>query len=104
MRLRRRVSDSVGILFIPAICVAVSIYFGYSGVFGGRGLLAWSNTQAQLEVSKRELAELKAKRQALEHRISLLGDEVDPDLLEEVARTRLLEAPPGEVAVPREKR
>ena len=91
-------------MFVPAICVAASLYFGYSGVFGGRGLLAWSNTQSQLEVAKHELSELRAKREALEHRISLLGDEVDPDLLEEVARSRLLEAGPGEVAVPREKR
>jgi cell division protein FtsB len=104
MRLRRRISEGVSILLIPAICVAVTLYFGYSGVFGGRGLFAWSNTQSQLEIARHDLAELKAKRTALQHRISLLGDKVDPDLLEEVARTMLLEAPPGEVAVPREKR
>ena len=104
MRLRRRIGESLSILIVPAICIAVSLYFGYAGIFGERGLIAWSNTQSQLEIAQHKLSELKSKREALQHRIMLLGDKVDPDLLEEVARNMLLEAPPGEVAVPREKR
>jgi cell division protein FtsB len=48
---------------------------------------------------------LRAQREALRHRISLLDDDaIDADLLDEVAHTVLLETRPGEVAVPREKR
>jgi cell division protein FtsB len=90
---------------IPAVCVAVSLYFGYSGIFGERGLVALQNTRAQLDVARRDLATARGQREALQHRISLLdGKTIDPDLLEEVARGQLLESGPGEVAVPREKR
>jgi cell division protein FtsB len=103
--MRRRISRTVRIIIFPAICCAVSFYFGYTFLFGERGLLAWRQTQDELETAKRSLAELRAKREALQHRIALIdGKALDPDLLEEVARGMLLETRPGEVAVPREKR
>jgi cell division protein FtsB len=83
----------------------VSAYFGYTFIFGERGLLAWRQTQDELRIAKHDLSELHAKREALSHRIALLdGKAIDPDLLEEVARGTLLETRPDEVAVPREKR
>jgi cell division protein FtsB len=55
--------------------------------------------------AKGELNEVRTKREALEHRISLLdGRAIDADLLEEVARSVLLETGRDEVAIPREKR
>ena len=105
MRMHRRIGRNVPFILLPAICCAVSGYFGYSFFFGDRGLLAWRQTQDELTVAKRDLASVHAKREALEHRISLLdGKAIDPDLLEEVARGVLLESRPDEVAVPREKR
>ena len=105
MRMRRRLGRNFQFMLLPAICCAVSAYFGYSFFFGERGLLAWRQTQDELAVAKRDLATMRAKREALQHRISLLdGKAIDPDLLEEVARGVLLEARPDEVAVPREKR
>ncbi len=90
---------------MPAICCAISLYFGYSFIFGERGLLVWRQTQDELKIANADLAQLRAKREALQHRISLLdGKAIDPDLLEEVARGVLLETRPGEVAIPREKR
>ena len=103
--MHRRIGRSAGLILLPAICCAVSSYFVYSFVFGDRGLLAWRETQDQLSVAKRDLASVHAKREALQHRISLLdGKAIDPDLLEEVARGVLLESRSDEVAVPREKR
>jgi len=103
--MRRRISRSSSFIVLPAICCAVSAYFIHGFVFGERGLLAWHRTEDQLAVAKRDLDGLRAKREALQHRISLLdGKAIDPDLLEEVARGTLLETRPGEVAVPREKR
>lgn len=105
MRMRRRVSQNFRVIVLPAICCAVTAYFGYSFVFGERGLLAWRTTQDELAIAKSNLAAVRTKREALQHRISLLdGKAIDADLLEEVARGVLLETRPDEVAVPREKR
>jgi cell division protein FtsB len=105
MRMRRRVTESFWAMVIPAICCAVTFYFGYSGIFGERGLLAWNDTRTELAVAKRDLDKVHGERAALQHRISLLDDRaIDPDLLEEVARGLLLENRSNEVAVPREKR
>ena len=103
--MHRRAGRGFSLIVIPAICCAVSFYFAYAGIFGERGLKAWNDTQAELAMSKQQLAAIRAKREALQHRISLLDDRaLDSDLLEEVARTVLLETRAGEVAVPREKR
>ena len=87
---------------IPAICAATVAYFGYYTIWGTRGLIALGDTQARLEVRQDQLATLTAERERLAHRISLLEPgSVDPDMVEEVARSQLLEGAPGQVAVPR---
>jgi cell division protein FtsB len=104
MRIRRKIVRSVGLLTVPAICCAVTFYFSYSGIFGERGLLAWNDTSAKLAIKQQELAELRGQRTALQRRISLLdGKAIDPDLLDEVARSVLFQGRPGEVAIPRGK-
>jgi cell division protein FtsB len=105
MQLRRRVGRNFGTIAVPAICCSICLYFGYAGIFGNRGLIAWSQTRTDLSAAKGDLSDIRAKREALEHRISLLnGRAIDADLLEEVARSVLLETRRDEVAVPREKR
>ena len=105
MRLRRRLGRNASLILLPAICCAVSGYFGYTFIFGERGIVAWRETQDRLRIAQHDLADLRAKREALAHRIALLdGKAIDPDLLEEVARGLLLDTRPDEVAVPREKR
>ena len=105
MQMRRRVGRNFNTIAVPAICCAVCLYFGYSGIFGNRGLVAWNQTRTELGAAKSDLSGIRAKREALEHRISLLdGRAIDADLLEEVARGVLLETRPDEVAIPREKR
>jgi cell division protein FtsB len=103
--MRRRVGQNFRSLLLPAICCAVTAYFAHSAVFGERGIRALRQTEDRLDLAKHDLAAVRAKREALSHRISLLDEKrIDPDLLEEVARGVLLETRPGEVAVPREKR
>ena len=105
MRMNRRLGRNVRLVLLPAICCAMSGYFGYTVIFGERGLMAWRQTQDDLRIAQQDLATLHAKRVALQHRISLLdGKAIDPDLLEEVAHSELLQTRAGEVAVPREKR
>ncbi|MDE2474909.1 MAG: septum formation initiator family protein, partial [Alphaproteobacteria bacterium] len=82
MKLRRRAARCVNLLLLPAICCAISGYFGYSFLFGERGVIAWRSTQDQLVVARHDLAQLRDRREALQHRISLLDDDnIDPDLL-----------------------
>jgi cell division protein FtsB len=102
MRMRRRFSESFKVLVVPVVCCAVTAYFGYSGIVGPRGIIAWNRTEAELAVKQRELAQVQSERKALEHRISLLNAKaLDPDMLDEVARGVLSQGRPGEVAVPR---
>lgn len=89
-------------MVIPAICAGTVLYFGYYTVWGTRGLLRFEDVKAHLAVRRDQLAALTAKHTRLAHRIKLLEPgSVDPDMVEEVAHDQLLEAIPGQVAVPR---
>lgn len=82
--------------------VAVVSYFGYYAVYGERGYVALHSVRNELSVNQVKLAQLTEQRMRLEHRISLLKSG-DPDLVEELARTQLMDGAPGQVAVPRDK-
>jgi cell division protein FtsB len=104
MRIRRSVTRFFGTLVIPAIAASFIGYFGYYTIFGTRGLLTYSDVQARLAVKQQELASLRADRTRLEHRIQLLQPgSVDPDLVEELARSQMLGSSPSQIAVPRDK-
>lgn len=88
-----------GILF-PVLGVCVVLYFAYHAVQGDRGIRALLDYENQVEITKAQLAEVKAEREQLEHRVSLLrSDNLDPDLLEERARAVLNFAHPNEFAI-----
>ena len=89
-------------MVLPAVTGAVTAYFGYYAIWGERGVLALEDTQAELAVDREHLAQIRDQRRRLEHRISLMRPgRVDPDLVEELARSELMDGAPGEVAVPR---
>jgi len=102
MRIKRSVTRIFTALVLPAITLAVVGYFGAYAIWGNRGILALEDTQAQLGIRQQQLAEVQANRQRLEHRITLMSRN-DPDLVEELARTQLMDAAPNQVAVPRTK-
>ncbi len=101
MRIKRSVSRFFLTLIFPAVSLAVVSYFGAYAIWGNRGILSLEDTQAQLGIQQQQLAELQANRARLEHRIALM-DQGDPDLVEELARTRLMDGAPNQVAVPRD--
>jgi len=104
MRIKRSVTRIFTVLIVPAISLAVVGYFGTYAIWGNRGVLALEDTQAQLGVQLQQLAELQANRQRLEHRIALMEKNGgDPDLVEELARTQLMDGATNQVAVPRAK-
>src|SRR5436309_781444 len=102
MRIKRSVTRFFTVLILPAISLAVVGYFGAYAIWGNRGVLALEDTQAQLGIRQQQLAEVLANRQRLEHRIALMTKH-DPDLVEELARTQLMDGAPNQVAVPRSK-
>ena len=76
---------------------AICAYFAYHAVQGDRGLIAWLQLSREIAQSEALLADLSAERAALEHRVSLLRPEsLDPDMLEEQARTMLNFAGPDD--------
>ena len=103
MRIKRSVTRFFTALVLPAITLAVVGYFGAYAIWGNRGILALEDTQAQLGVRQQQLAAVQADRQRLEHRIDLMNRN-DPDLVEELARTQLMDGANNQVAVPRAKR
>src|SRR5262245_13321530 len=76
---------------------AICFYFAYHAVQGDRGLLAWLQHSRELVESETVLADLAAERATLEHRVSQLrAESLDPDMLEEQARTMLNFAGPDD--------
>lgn len=102
MRIKRSVSRIFGVLVVPAMTLAIIAYFGAYTVWGNRGVLALEDTQAQLGVQQQLLAQLQDNRARLEHRIALMEQDADPDLVEELARGQLMDGAPNQVAVPRQ--
>jgi cell division protein FtsB len=102
MRIRRSVTRIFGLAVIPAVSIAVVSYFGYNAYWGERGYVALTSVRTQLADAHTHLASVSDQRQRLEHRIALLKSG-DPDLVEELARTKLMDGAPGQVAVPRDK-
>jgi cell division protein FtsB len=102
MRIRRSVARVFGWMILPAMTVAVVAYFGYYAVYGTRGYVALHTVTTELSQSNVKLAQLTERRMRLEHRITLLKAG-DPDLVEELARTKLMDGAPGQVAIPRDR-
>ena len=102
MRIKRSVTRFFSVLVVPAVSLAVVSYFGAYAIWGNRGILMLEDTQAKLGIQQQQLSQLQDTRGRLEHRIALMEkDGADPDLVEELARSQLMDGAPGQVAVPR---
>lgn len=87
---------------VPAISLAVVCYFGYYAIWGERGMLALSNTEARLGVEREQLTQAQDRRIRLQHRIALMrSGHPDADLIEELARREFLMGAPGTFSVRR---
>jgi cell division protein FtsB len=85
----------------PALALIIVGTFAGHAIAGPNGLLAWGGYHRNLKERQVELAELKAERQALRHRSTLLDPrKADPDIAEELVRQDLGLVRPDEVIVP----
>ena len=100
MRIRRNVSRVFLRAVVPTFAAVWTLYFGYHALWGDRGLMVLRATEANLAQKQARLASLTAERNRLQHRITLLENK-NSDIVEEIARTRLMEGTPDQVAVPR---
>jgi len=102
MRIKRSVTRFFMALVLPALSIAVVGYFGSYAIWGERGLLVLEDTQAKLGIQQEKLTQIAAQRDRLAHRIALMEEgHADPDLVEELARTQLMDGAPNQVAIPR---
>jgi len=87
-------------MIAPLICALVLVYFGYHGVQGERGLLAWLKRTQQVEIMQHEVDALRTERARIAHKVSLLRvGNLDLDLLEEQARAVLNLAHPDDIFI-----
>jgi cell division protein FtsB len=85
---------------IPVACLILAAYFTYHLVEGDRGVFAWTRLSQQIRDAKDEAAHSHAERMEQENRVSLLrSSNLDPDLLDEQARSRLNLVAPGETVI-----
>ena len=85
----------------PTIGACVVGYFVYYAVQGDRGLIAMKQLQAEIVRAETVLAQVTSERERMEHRANLLKSEnLDPDMLDERARTLLNLASARDVVIP----
>lgn len=89
---------------LPTACIGLVAWFGSYGLNGSNGVFALVRTNEAIAQRADELARVRAERAEIEHRVSLLKPEsIDPDLLDELARSTLGYAAPGELIIMRDK-
>lgn len=74
----------------PILGSILVVYFSFHMVQGNHGLIAYLGLQAKVTEAEARYADVHAERLLMDQRVSLLRpDNLDPDMLEERARTVL---------------
>jgi cell division protein FtsB len=101
---RRRLRAFFGALALYVAAALVIGYFGANAYSGKYGLDARVNLEQQIAALTAELRDAKAERERWERRIALLkSDGLDPDMLDERARSLLGFVDPRDVVLLRKK-
>jgi len=96
-RRRRAILTALGLYTFAALFVG---YFAINAFTGNHGLRAQADLDQQMASMQRELRHLKAERAHWERRVALLrSDRIDPDVLDERARTLLGLADPRDLTL-----
>ena len=100
----RGASKSLGLIrrsAVPALALIVVGTFAGHAIAGPNGILAWGGYHRALQQRQAELAQLEQERTELKHRSQWLDPRhADPDLADELARSKLGLVRPDEVIVP----
>ncbi len=83
---------------VTCVCCAMLGYFAWHAWKGPRGYPYQERLQGQVAMLAQKYETHKAAREKHEHKVNLLRPEnIDPDLLEELARSRLELVRPSDV-------
>ena len=86
-RRRRTILTALGLYTFAAAFIG---YFGVNAFTGNHGLRAQIDLDQQMTAMQEELRQVKAERAVWERRVALLrSDRLDPDMLDERARSLL---------------
>ena len=97
---RKRLRSILSTLALYALAALLIGYFGINAYNGDRGLKAKEDIDRQMATLTAELDRLKAEQAQWERRIALLkSDDLDPDMLDERARTLLDYADPHDLTL-----
>ena len=100
MTLVRELRNRAKAIALPVLGACLVLYFAIHIVQGDRGLIALWQLHKQIEQADLALADVKAKRAVLEHRVRLLSAEhLDDDMLDERTREILNVARPDELVI-----
>lgn len=84
----------------PILGSILVVYFSYHMVQGDHGLIAYMSLQAKVAQAESRYAQVHAERADLERSVALMRpDNLDPDMLEERARTVLDFVHPDDVVI-----
>lgn len=85
---------------VTCVCFALLGYFAWHAWKGPGGYPYQTQLQARLAALDAKLEDIQATRLRLEQKVTLLRPEsIDPDMLEELARSQLQLARPGDLVV-----
>ena len=75
---------------VSGILMAVLLYFIFHAIYGNRGIVAYFQLHQNIDISEKELEQLRAERLEIEHKVkSLKPESLDRDMLDEQARKGL---------------
>lgn len=93
--LRRKITQ----IFTPTLILFVVLYFSYHAIQGERGVLGWIKMTQKYQTAEKNLADLLVEKESLEKKIFLMGEYIDPDLLDQQVRLLLGYVHPDEVII-----
>lgn len=104
MQSRSRLQSALATLALHIGAAALIAYFAYNAYTGDHGIVAQRNYEQEAQHLEAELATLKAQRQAIENKVSLLAaTRLDPDMLDEEGRRQLNFIHPKDLVLLRSK-
>lgn len=87
-------------LIVTCVCCAMLGYFAWYAWKGPRGYIYQDQLQGKLAMLDGKFAGVQQQRVRLEHKVGLLRPEsIDPDILDEMARSQLQMAKPGDLVI-----
>jgi len=87
-------------LIVMFVCTGLLGYFGWHGYYGPRSFDQRDALAAKAAGLDAKLQTVRDERQSLERKVSLMRPQsIDPDMLDELARTTLDYGKPGELVV-----